>query len=59
MRVIDASSIRKKIIEHLATTVNGSLAELGYFPGTLQKLQQLEHEAARGYQYMCACAAFN
>ena len=37
-------SIRRRIIEQLAATVNGCLAELGYFPGTVQKLQQLELE---------------
>ncbi|KAK7696313.1 hypothetical protein QCA50_000967 [Cerrena zonata] len=43
----DASSIHKKIVEQLAATVNGCLAELGYFPGTIQKLQQLENEVVR------------
>ncbi|CAL1700414.1 unnamed protein product [Somion occarium] len=35
---------RRLLIAHLATTVNGCLSELGYFPGTVQKLQQLENE---------------
>ena len=36
--------MHKKLIEILAITVNGCLAELGYFPDTVQKLEQLENE---------------
>ena len=39
--------MHKRIVEVLAMTVNGCLAELGYFPGTVQKLEQLENEILR------------
>lgn len=36
------SETRQKIIEILASTANGCLAELGYFPGMPHKLKELE-----------------
>ena len=36
------SETRQKIVEILASTANGCLAELGYFPGMPQKLRELE-----------------
>ncbi|KAF8812311.1 hypothetical protein BYT27DRAFT_6413630 [Phlegmacium glaucopus] len=35
---------RQKIVEILAGTANGCLAELGYFPGMPQRLKELEHQ---------------
>lgn len=34
--------IRERVVEILATTANGCLNELGYFPGMVQHLKQLE-----------------
>jgi hypothetical protein len=57
-RLLDASmmpppadpSVRNRIVEVLAHTANGCLAELGYFPGMLPRLQQLEELASKWQQ---------
>ena len=39
--------MRSKVIEILASTANGCLTELGYYPGMPQRLQELERQNAQ------------
>ncbi|KAF5322360.1 hypothetical protein D9619_000493 [Psilocybe cf. subviscida] len=43
---LEKKELRQKMIEILASTANGCLQELGYYPGIHAKLQQLEKRAS-------------